>query len=117
MSIIGTVETYWNFAEEASTPSLFKGIPNTRSRSEGTRRGGRWRREWCECSSNGEFRRTPCRHGVVEDVMDTTEPLGGGEPTNNIFIYARVGAEVFKVRGLLELLHEERDVRFSEAGC
>ncbi|MED6128173.1 hypothetical protein PIB30_095061 [Stylosanthes scabra] len=54
---------------------------------------------------------------VVEDVVDTTEPLGGGEVANNIFVYAGVGAESFKVRGLLELLHEEHDVRFSEAGC
>ncbi|MED6223934.1 hypothetical protein PIB30_078960 [Stylosanthes scabra] len=32
MPIIGTVGTYWNFAEEANTPSSFKGIPNTTSK-------------------------------------------------------------------------------------
>ncbi|XP_020970739.1 uncharacterized protein LOC107624165 isoform X3 [Arachis ipaensis] len=32
MPIIGTVGTYWNFAEEASTASSFKGIPNTTSK-------------------------------------------------------------------------------------
>ncbi|RYR25106.1 hypothetical protein Ahy_B02g058733 isoform B [Arachis hypogaea] len=33
MPIIGTVGTYWNFAEEASTASSFKGIPNTTSKN------------------------------------------------------------------------------------